>query len=385
MQGRKNRPAPGWVGIDVSKKVVDVAIWGDQPFKDMTIAQFKRTKKGAKDLIEWLASQPRKAAGLVMEWTGSLSRELAEWFHDIAPDLPVSLMNPCQVKAFGRSLNLRNKTDAVDARMLAMFGHERKPSPWVPPTAEQDHLQSLFRTRAKLLEILSALKIRDGSCLNLAPLAEAAQTEVIKLLQAKIKALEEAVSDLARQCPRLEADLRLLQTIQGVGPITAMAILAEVGDLRRFRRGRQLAAFLGVSPKRYESGSSVRGRTRMSRMGGTRVRPVLYMAAVSITQRKGPMGDFYRRLVAAGKPEMVAIGALMRKLVLVMRAVLIRNKPFTVPEITSRDPEGRPARPEGRAAKVQEAGMIPKGSCPPPGLPSASAVAAWTFHAAVPE
>lgn len=113
----------------------------------------------------------------------------------------------------------------------------------------------------------------------------------------------------------------------------------------------------------------------MCRIGGTHVRPVLYMAAVAITHRAGPMGDFYRRLVAAGKPRMVAIGALMRKLVMVMRSVLIRNKPFE-PGLSSASslPE-RPARPEGHAVKVLATGMVPKGSCPAPGRASASAPA----------
>ena len=191
-------------------------------------------------------------------------------------------------------------------------------------------MQSLFRTRAKLLEMLSSLKTRDESCLNPAPEAERAQAEVIGILQTKVKALEDAAEALAVTHPRMAADMELLRSIKGIGPITAMAILAEAGDLRRFRRGRQLTAFLGVSPKRYESGSSVRGKTRMCRVGGTHIRPVLYMAAVSVTRRACPLGDFYRRLVEAGKPEMVAIGAVMRKMVLIMRAVLIQNKPYEV-------------------------------------------------------
>lgn len=349
MDRRRKRRAPGWVGIDVSKDVFDVAIWGDQAFSAMTLAQFKRTKKGAEAFARWLASQTRKPAGIVMEWTGGYSRELAEWLHQLVEGTPVALMNPCLVKAYGKSLNLRNKTDAVDARLLAAFGQERKPSGWVPPTPELDQLQSLFRTRAKLMEMLSALKTRDESCLDLAPEAEKAQTEVIQLLTAKVKALVSAAETLATQHPAMAADMKLLRSIKGVGPITAMAVMAEAGDLRRFRRSRQLTAFLGVSPRRYESGSSVRGKTRMCRIGGTHVRPVLYMAAVSVATRKCPLGEFYRRLVAAGKPEMVAIGAVMRKMVLMMRAVLIRNKPFEVMAQGPQQGVGRPARPEGES------------------------------------
>lgn len=373
MQGKKGCPAPGWVGIDVSKKVFDAAIWGDQAFKDMVVAQFKRTRKGAGQFVHWLSNQARKPAGAVMEWTGSFSRELAQWIQDVTGDLPISLMNPCLVKAYGRSLNLRNKTDAVDARMLAAFGHERRPSPWVRPSPEQDRLQSLFRTRAKLVEIQSTLDVRAESCLFLDAEAEAAQRNVLDLVRAEVKVLEEAIRSLASQFPRLGADFQLLRSIPGVGLITAAAVLAEAGDLRRFRRGRQLTAFLGVSPKRYESGSSVRGRTRMSRMGGTHIRPVLYMAAVASTRLQGPMRDFYQRLVNAGKPPLVAIGALMRKMLLVMRAVLIQNKPYAPKDSDQSQAGLDPTPAEGQAAKVQEAGMIPQGSWPSPGLPSGSA------------
>jgi len=347
MDRRRKGQAPGWVGIDVSKSVFDVAIWGDQAFSAMALGQFKRTSKGAEAFARWLSNQPRKPAGIVMEWTGGFSRELAEWLQGCVGGIPIALVNPCQVKYFGKSLNLRNKTDAVDARLLAAYGQERRPSGWIPPAPEQDQLQSLFRTRAKLIEMLSSLKTRDESCLSLAPEAAQAQAEVIRVLQTKIKALEAAAEALAGQHPRLAADMRLLQSIKGVGPITAMAVLAEAGDLRRFRRGRQLTAFLGVSPKRYESGSSVRGKTRMSRVGGIHVRPVLYMAAVAVTRRACPLGDFYRRLVDAGKPEMVAIGAVMRKMVMIMRAVLVQNRPYEVMAQGPRTASEGPARPEG--------------------------------------
>lgn len=329
MAQKRRSLAGGWVGIDVSKDTFDVAVWGDLPFRSMTLNQFQRTQKGVEAFGAWLRGQPRRTAGIVMEWTGGYSRQLAEWMHQLPDGWSVSLINPCLVKAFGKSLNLRNKTDAVDARLNAAFGQERKPSPWLPPAPEQDHLQSLFRTRAKLVEMQASSKTRDEACPDAAEESKKAQADVIEVIQSRIKVLDEAVKALAKQHPALKRDMTLLRSIQGVGPVTAMGILAEAGDLRRFRRGRQLTAFLGVSPKRYESGSSVKGKTRMCRIGGTHLRPVLYMAAVSVVARPGPMGDFYRGLVARGKPEKAAIGALMRKLVLVMRAVLIQEKPYS--------------------------------------------------------
>lgn len=342
-----NRPTAGWVGLDISKAFFDVALWGDQPFNGMTLSRFPRSEEGAAACVEWLQHQSRDVAGLTMEWTGNYSRELAEWLQRLRPDWPISLVNPALVRAFGKSYGLRNKTDQVDARLLALYGQERKPQRWLKPEQEQDQLRSLFRTRAKLERILVSLRCRKEDCLNPAQAVKTAQSAVIEALTTQIKALEKAGRDLMRSHPRMKQDLDLLLSIPGVGPITAMAVMAEAGDLRRFRRGRQLTAFLGVSPRRNQSGTSVHGRTRMCRIGGKFVRPVLYMSAVSTTARKGPMGAFYRRLVGQGKAGRAALGAVMRKILLVMRAVLIQNAPYHDPlspkTNDSEIPKARPA------------------------------------------
>jgi transposase len=336
----------GWVGVDVSKPFFDVALWGDQPFSSMVLARFPRTKEGAAACVDWLQKQSRDVAGLTMEWTGNYSRELAEWLQPLRNDWPVSLVNPSLVRSFGKSYGLRNKTDQVDARLLALYGQERKPQSWLKPEQEQDQLRSLFRTRAKLERILVSLRCRKEDGLTPSPVAQDAQAAVIEALITQIKALEQAGKDLMRSHPRMKQDLDLLLSVPGVGPITAMAVMAEAGDLRRFRRGRQLTAFLGVSPRRHQSGTSVLGRTRMCRIGGKFVRPVLYMSAVSNAARNTSLGEFYRRLVGQGKSGRAALGAVMRKTLLVMRAVLIQNAPYQSPCTAKTScPEAPKARP----------------------------------------
>jgi transposase len=155
-----------------------------------------------------------------------------------------------------------------------------------------------------------------------------AQQSVAKALDTQILALERNILKLAKHDGDLGRDLALAQSVPGVGPITAAMVLAEAGDLRRFSRRGDLAAFLGVSPRVFQSGTSVHGRTRMCRMGGGHARSALYMAAVAASRNKGALGSFYRRLVEAGKPKRSALGALMRKLLLAMRAVLIQGTPY---------------------------------------------------------
>jgi len=328
MKEKANCLPPGWAGFDVSSAVFDVALWGDQDFRDMTMTRFPRTFAGAEALVTWVEQQPRPLEGIVMEVTGSYSRELVEWILQIRSNWRLAIINPTLVKNFGKSKGLRNKTDQVDARLNAAFGHERKPPGWVAPDPALDELKSIFRTQGKLKAFLTSLRVRRKGCRNQAEVSERAQAVVIEALENQIQELDQAAKALMQNHASMAPDLELAMTVDGVGPVVATAILAEAGNLRRFQRGRQLTAFLGLSPKRNESGTSVKGKTRMCKVGGKYVRPPLYMAAVALTRRGGPLGDFYRRLVAAGKPKKAALGALMRKLVLVVRAVIIQGKPY---------------------------------------------------------
>jgi transposase len=147
-------------------------------------------------------------------------------------------------------------------------------------------------------------------------------------LGADIKKVEKKMREVIQQSERLKKDYELLVTIPGVSFVTACTILAEMGELRRFGRARQLTAFAGVSPRNYESGTSVRGGTHLCKSGSPRVRQALYMASLTAARMAGPLKDDYNRLVNAGKERMVALGAVMRKLLVLMRAILISDRPY---------------------------------------------------------
>jgi len=319
-----------WIGVDVSKATFDAALWGHQDFQKMATAAFPRTEEGVRAFRTWALAHGGDAVGVVMEATGCYSQELARWLQRDLPGSRVAIVNPSLVKAFGRSLALRNKTDRLDACMLARYGQERAPEAWMPMAPERAELRDLIRTRAKLVRLQVTIRLRlDDALGRIGSPAGKAQQKVLKVLQGQVEALDKAIERQLRQVAELGHAVELLTTIPGVGRVTAATLLGEAGDLRSFRRGRQLAAFVGVSPRRYDSGSSVRGRTRMCRIGGVHARTVLYMAAVSASRTATPLGDFYRHLVNQGKPKKSALGALMRKLVLVMRAVLIQDKPYS--------------------------------------------------------
>jgi len=322
-------------GIDVSKATFDVARWGDQTFRQMHVGQWPRTRNGVKDWLASLTADELAMTAVVMESTGGYCKELAGWLREACPALHVSIANPYLVACYGRSNGLRNKTDRLDARMLADYGQSKNPPAWEPLPAIQEELRALVRTRAKLLNMAVSLRTRSREHACPSVLAGQIQEAAYRFLMEQIKAIHRGMADLCMRDKQLKHWMELLMTIPGVGMITAATILGEAGDLRRFERKGQLVAFLGVSPHVHRSGTSVNGRTRMCKVGGAHARSTLYMAAVAACRLPGPLGDFYRRLVMAGKAKLAALGALMRKLLIVMRAVLIQDGPYRPVPVTS--------------------------------------------------
>lgn len=315
-------------GIDVSKATFDVAWWGDLPFQEMVNRSFPRSPEGVRVWLACFTPSERLGMAAVMESTTGYCKELAAWILQACPGFHVAIANPHRVKGYACSLGLRNKTDRVDARMLAKFGQERQPGAWAPLSASQEELRALTRTRTKLKATRTAYRNRLKSKTGGFPVDRKCQEDLVRYLDRQIQVLEKGIRDLGRRDPALGRDLKLLVSIKGVGLITAASVLGAAGDLRRFTRRGELCAFLGVAPRQFQSGTSVHGKTHMCRTGGKHVRAVLYMAAVATCRTKGPLGDYYRRLVAAGKLPKSALGALMRKLLVVMRAVLIQGKPY---------------------------------------------------------
>lgn len=319
-----------WIGIDVAKATVEAALLlpdGQAPTK-----RFARTPEGMDALAQWARALAPQDASLraCLEATGPYSVEAIAWLLSADAALAPACVNPLHAKRFAQSLGLRNKTDAVDARMLARMGAERSPAPHeqLPPAVAA--LRALVRERRALVEERTRLKNRSGEGTTLAALRRSWKAQE-KALDAQIKALEEEIERLVDKDDQLRGDVALLCTIPGVGLLTAATVLAELGDLRRFATARQLAAFAGLSPRRYESGTSVRGRTRMCKKGSPAARVALYMAALSASRGQGAYTGFYERLVRAGKMPKAALGAVMRKLLALMRALLVRGEEYRRP------------------------------------------------------
>ncbi|MBI1290019.1 IS110 family transposase [bacterium] len=327
-----------WIGIDVAKATVEASLHGEGPIGP--VCPFARTAEGMARLCEWARAQAPEGARLraVLEATGRYSTEAIAWLLEADPTIAPACINPLHAKRFAQSLGRRNKTDHDDARMLARFGAERRPAAHQPPTPTHAELRALVRERREVIAELTRLKNRTTEGTE-SRFVGREREKMRKAIEGMVKRLDAEIGRVARGDMALWADVQRVLTIPGVGFVTAVTVLAELGDLRRFTSGRQLAAFAGLSPRRCESGSSVRGRTRMCKQGNPTARAVLYMSAVTTARLETGMKDTYDRLIANDKHAKAALGALMRRQLLLMRTLLVKNEDYQQP-VKNHQPKG---------------------------------------------
>jgi transposase len=224
-----------------------------------------------------------------------------------------------KVKAFIRSFGTLGKTDAIDARALARYGQERHPrlARWQPPEQQRERLQSLVRTRRDLVDQRLACKNRLS-----APGAPAVRPDLDRLLaclDAQIAAIEADTQALVDAHQALHAATRTVSRLIGIGRVTAVSLLALMPELGTLTR-RQAAALAGLAPHPRQSGAA--DRYRRTKGGRPEIRKVLFMAALTASRRDPKMSVFYQRLIANGKKPLLAITAVMRKLVVICNAML---------------------------------------------------------------
>jgi transposase len=310
-----------YLGIDVAKAKFDVVLLdGDRSFSKT----FKNTSSGFDSLCAWL--KQRKACGIhvCMEATGPYWESLATHLHDSG--YIVSVVNPVCIRSFAKSELRRSKTDSVDALVIARYCRSVSPSQWTPPPAHLRELQSLVRR----LEALKAMRQQESNRLGMPDQYNGVVASIeamIAAIDAQIDALEAQIRDHINNHPDLKEQKELLESIPGIGETTSAILLAEMGDVRNYRSARQLAAHAGLTPREYESGSSVHGKPCLSKIGNSRLRRALYMPAV-VSKRYNPLiHQFCERLLMAGKPKMVVIAAAMRKLLHIVYGVLTSRMP----------------------------------------------------------
>ncbi len=329
------------VGADVAKSTFDAALvrcdqhYPDTPLREIPARTFERSVRGVQAFLAWLDAQGVDATNVrvVMESTGNYSIELALWMLAQRPTLRPAIANARHTSAFIKSMGVRNKTDRIEARALGFYGIERRPPAYEIPSPEAAELRALSRYRDGLVRERTTLKNRLKETRE-STFVRKNQTKRLRLLTGDIERVEKQMKTHVEKHEALARDIELLMSIYGVAFINATTILAELGDLRRFTLARQLSAFAGMSPRHHQSGSSIRGRSRLCKQGNPRVRQCLYLSAMAAIRGNNQMRKTYRRLLDQGKPRMVALGAIMRKLLTLMRAILISEKRFQPDLIT---------------------------------------------------
>jgi len=311
---------PTVVGIDIAKRKFDVVLLSEGKEKSGT---FQNTPGGFSMLARWLERYGASQVHACMEATGVYGDELARYLHGAGH--VVSVVNPAKVKGFAQSELSRTKTDKADARLIARFCRTMRPEPWQPPAQHEKQLQALVHRAQSLKDMVSQERNRRETTEG--P-ARASIERTIRHLEEELRITRELIRDHIDQHPDLRGKRELLESIPGIGPATSAMILAEFGDVMRFQDARRMAAFCGLTPRQRQSGSSVRGKTRLSKTGSARIRRALYMPALVAMRRNPAIAAFCERLRSYGKCPMVIVGAVMRKLIHIAFGVLKSGKPF---------------------------------------------------------
>lgn len=328
-----------WTGIDVAKMSFDAAIVfhgqeiSETPMHTIPVKTFTRTPEGVQAFLNWLDTQISRQSETIlpvraiMESTGVYSSELYSLLVDSRATLSPAIVNPHRTAHFMKSLGVRNKTDRLDARVLAFYGMERRPVPYTLLPPEWRELRELNRYRDFLVSEKVSMMNR-GDDTSEVKLVRQASKRRMNQLEKDIKKVEQEMRAAIDKMPELKKIYTLLTSIPGVALLSACTIMAELGDLRRFKRSKQISAFAGLNPCLRDSGTSIHGYTHLSKSGNPRIRQALYMSALAAIRVPGPLKKTYDHHIASGKKAKSALGIVMRKLLVLMRAVLISNTPY---------------------------------------------------------
>lgn len=305
-----------FVGIDIAQETLDVHVLppGDG-------LKYQNDSDGIGKLIKHL----RKVAPtvIVMEASGGFETSLAAELG--AANLPLAIVNPRQVRDFARGVGKLAKTDAIDAYVLARFAQTNKIEPKPLPSEEEQLIKDLVKRRQQLVNLRTGEKHRFHRARS-KPVRESISV-VIKTLDDQIRNIDHDLDDMLKSSPLWREKEDLLRSFTGVGPVTARTLLALLPELGTANR-QQIAALAGLAPLNRDSGK-MRGK-RMIAGGRTQVRNTLYMAAVSASKHNGTIKAFYARLTQAGKPAKVALTACMRRMLVILNAIVKTKRPFEV-------------------------------------------------------
>jgi transposase len=302
-----------YVGIDVSKDRLDVAVLGEERGW-----QVDNTQEGIAKLVQQMQEVCPEL--IVVEATGGYQRSMVEAL--FRAGLAVAVVNPARVRQFARADGLLAKTDRLDAFVLAKFGKKMQPRQYEGKSEAEKQLSALLVRRKQVEEMLKA---EQNRLRTVSPALRGSVERIIAILKEEKKRLDEQIRELMNEQKAWQEQTEILTSAPGVGPVTTATLLAELPELGKMDRKR-IAALVGVAPMNYDSGKK-RGY-RKTKGGRTNVRSVLYMSTLVATRYNPVIQAQYQHLLKRGKEKKVALTACMRKFLTILNAMVRDQQPF---------------------------------------------------------
>ncbi|MFY0714971.1 IS110 family transposase [Seonamhaeicola sp. NFXS20] len=316
------------IGIDVSKNTIDVCIHNSQSF-----SQFKNTKKGLVRFFEWVKQNVDNHMSIlfVFEHTGMYSHLLTVFLNDkkchylIASGLDIK-----------RSMGItRGKDDVIDAKRIALYGHRLKDE--IKPSKKRDDsitkLKSLMSLKTKLIkqrasykatlrEQKSIYKIKDFKTIF------CVQEKMIHYITKQIKNIETEILEIIKQDDKLKHNLTLALSIKGIGLQMATTMIIATDNFQKFENWRKFASYCGIAPFPYQSGTSIKGRSKVSQLANKKIKALIHMCAINAIQHNPEMKIYYEKRLELGKNKMSTINIIRNKLIARIFAVIRRQTPY---------------------------------------------------------
>lgn len=300
-----------YVGIDVSKASLEVGISDSR-----SVRHFTNDEKGMTELIAFLGS--KSPFIIIMEATGGLEKPLAAAL--VEADLPVAVVNPRQVRDFARAKGKLAKTDIIDASILAEFAHDIHPERRPLPDKQTEEIKAFMARRHQIIGMLTA---ENNRLLSASQAVKPLVKSHIAWLKEQLRDIDQQLDDQIHNSPIWREKDNLLRSTPGVGPVLSKSLMSSLPELGSLNR-KKIAALVGVAPFNRDSGI-FRGRRSIS--GGRRqVRSALYMATLTAVRCNPIIRTHYRHLIAMGKVKKLALTACMRKLLVILNAMIKEDR-----------------------------------------------------------
>lgn len=324
-------------GIDVSQKELVVCLGrmhGDLSIQLYSHSCFANTAAGMKQLVKWISKQTVKEVSLrfVMEATGVYHESLAYFLHE--QGYSISIILPNKISNYARTLDTKTVTDKTASQAIAMFGLERKLNDWKPPAKAFKTLRQLTREREQLVQMRTMVKNHlHAERAEADPNKESIERmgKQITLFTKQIAEIKGSVDELISQNEAMKSATKLCCSIPGVGKLTAAIVLAETNGFDLIRSKKQLVSYAGLDVKEKQSGTSVKGKPRISKKGNRYLRKAMHMPALGAIRNDERFKGIFSRLVSKHGIKMKAVVAVQRK-VLELMYILYKNQTVYNPD-----------------------------------------------------